>query len=57
MADAAPIPARIFKIGTLANGSVSLVFHVPFEHVERALALHALRGKLITMEIRETGGN
>jgi hypothetical protein len=47
------IHATVFKVSGLANSEVSVVFHVPFEHADMALALHHLRGKPVTIELKE----
>jgi hypothetical protein len=49
--DQSKIPAHLFKVSGLANGAVSVVFHVPFEHADMALGLHHLRGQAISFEI------
>ena len=49
---ASPIPARIFKVNSLANGSVSVVFHFDNAQSAAALGLHHLRGKAITVDVQ-----
>jgi len=41
----------LFKVSGLANGSVSVVFHVPSEAADMGLGLHHLRGEPVTIEV------
>jgi hypothetical protein len=49
--DQSGIFARLFKISSLANGEVSVVFHVPPLHADMAMRLHTLRNAPVTLEI------
>jgi hypothetical protein len=39
-------------VSSLANGDVSVTFHVPYAHSDEALVLHHLRGKLVELQVK-----
>jgi len=43
--------ARVFKVSSLANGEVSLVFHVEEEDADVALGLRRTRGMTLNVRI------
>jgi hypothetical protein len=38
-------------VTSLKSGAISAVFHIPFEHAERAFSIHELQGKSVTLLI------
>lgn len=54
-ADVGAFRARFFKASSLANGEVSLVFHVLEEDISKAYALSALRNKLLMVAVEPIG--
>jgi hypothetical protein len=49
--------ARFFKASSLANGEVSLVFHVLEEDVDKAYALQRLRNQTLMLAVEPIGGD
>ncbi len=45
------LPAIPQGVTSLKSGAVSAVFHIPFEHAERAFSIHELQGKSVTLRI------
>ena len=45
------LPAIPQGVTSLKSGAISAVFHIPFEHAERAFSIHELQGKAVTIEI------
>lgn len=42
---------QVYKVSSLANGEVSVVFHVRGEDAEAALKFLALRGRTLKLEL------
>jgi hypothetical protein len=45
------VRCRLFKVSSLANGEVSVVFHVDTADADFALGLHRLRGQPVKLEM------
>ena len=45
------VPAIPTGVVGLANGGVSLTFHVPYENADTAFSVHKMRGTTIRLEI------
>lgn len=53
--DVGAFRARFFKASSLANGEVSLVFHVLEEDIDKAYSIGRLRNKVLMVAVEPIG--